>query len=106
MTVRRYGVLDETGMKISVITADEKLIASDWYPGFGVKLIDEGEVQPDPPPPPPPKKPESWGVLPQLAEPMVNGDIIDFKTGEVSKKPPPSADPIADDAAAVEVVKP
>lgn len=103
MTVRRYGVLDDTGMKINVITADEKLIASDWYPGYGAKLIDEGEVLPDPLPAAPKPKPATWDeVMPKLAEPMENGDTIDFKTGEVTKKPLESA---IGDEIAVEVVK-
>lgn len=86
MAVRRYGVLDADGVKITVITADEELIKSDWYPGFGAALIDEGPLEPDPPPPPIPTKPDTWGVLSfSLAEPMINGDRIDFKTGEVTK---------------------
>lgn len=86
--IRRYAVVDADGVKVNTITADEALIAGDWYPGYGAALVDEGEVLPDPPPPPPPTKPDTWGVLPfVLAEPMANGDRIDLKTGEVTKKP-------------------
>lgn len=87
MTVRRYGVLDADGMKVNTITADESLIVTDWYPGYGAKLVDEGEVEPDPPKPDPVKRPDTWGVLPAIAEPMLVGDKIDFKTGVVTKRP-------------------
>lgn len=90
MAVRRYGVLDADGVKINVITADEALIQTDWYPGFGAALVDEGPLEPDPPKPPVPTRPKTWGVLSfVLAEPMVNGDKIDLKTGEITKRPEP-----------------
>jgi hypothetical protein len=87
MAIRRYAVLDTDGVKINTITADEKLIGTDWYPGYGAALVDEGEEQPDPPPAPPPVKPDTWGVLEvKLAEPMLVGDRVDFKTMEVVKR--------------------
>ncbi len=90
--IRLYGVLDAEGVKINTITADEELIATDWYPGYGAYLVDEGENPPDPLPPQPPTKPGTWDkVLPALAEPMTVGDKLDVKTGEVIKKP---VDPI------------
>lgn len=84
--IRRYAVLDADGVKINTITADEELIKSDWYPGYGAALVDEGELEPDPPKPLPPRKPDTWKVLPQLAEPMVNGDKFDMKSGTVTKR--------------------
>lgn len=87
--IRRYAVLDADGIKINTITADEKLVASDWYPGYGAALVDEGEDLPDPPKPDPVKKPDTWAVLAvKPAEPMQNGDKIDFKTGVVTKADP------------------
>ena len=83
--IKRYGVIDADGIKVNTITADEVLIASGWYPGYGAALIDEGEMPPDPPKEIPPSKPVTWTVLPKLAEPMVNGDKIDLVTGEVTK---------------------
>ncbi len=90
--IRLYGVLDADGVKLNTITADEELIATDWYPGYGAYLVDEGENPPDPPPVKPPVKPDTFAqVLPMLAEPMTVGDKLDVKTGEVIKKP---VDPI------------
>lgn len=87
MAVRQYAVLDKDGVKLNTITADEDLIASDWYPGYGAYLVDEGLLEPDPPKPEPVRKPDTWStVLPALAEPMQNGDRLDVKTGEVFKK--------------------
>lgn len=87
MAVRRYAVLDADGVKVNTITADEELIASEWYPGYGAFLVDEGEVPPDPPKQIPPRKPDTFSaVLPALAEPMQVGDRLDTKTREVTKK--------------------
>lgn len=83
MTIHRYGVVDANGVKINTITADDALVASGWYPGYGAALVDEGVNPSDPPPPPPPKKPATWTVL-VASQPMSNGDIIDFKTGQVT----------------------
>lgn len=85
MTIHRYAVIDADGVKITTITADDALIASGWWPGYGAALVDEGENPADPPPAPPPVKPDSWTVLPKLSEPMVNGDRIDVKSGAVTK---------------------
>jgi hypothetical protein len=85
--IKRYAVLDADGIKVNTITADEALIASGWYPGYGALLVDEGENPPDPLPPPPVVKPETWGtVYPKLAEPMQTGDKLDVNTGEVIKR--------------------
>jgi hypothetical protein len=47
----------------------------------------KGELEPDPPPAPPPVKPDTWGVLDvKLAEPLLVGDRVDFKTMEVVKR--------------------
>ena len=87
--IRLYGVLDADGFKINTITADEDLVKSGWYPGYGAYLIDEGENPSDPPPALPPVKPDTWDtVLPALAEPMIVGDRLDIKTGEVIKQAP------------------
>ena len=103
--IRRYGVLDKDGVKINVITADEELISTDWYPGYGAALIDEGPDEPDPPKPPPVIKPDTWGVLPFiLAEPMANGDKIDLKTGELTKRIDP--EPVIGSDLIAEVDKP
>ncbi len=102
MTIRRYAVIDSDGVKINTITADEKLVGTDWYPGYGAALIDEGEELPDPPKPPPVTKPDTWTVLPKLKEPMQNGDRIDLKTGEVTKREEPKPD-IAEVAEALDV---
>ena len=83
--IKRYGVIDADGIKVNTITADEVLIASGWYPGYGAALVDEGENPADPPKELPPVKPQTWTVLPALAEPMQNGDKIDLVTGEVTK---------------------
>ncbi len=104
--IRLYGVLDADGVKISTITADEELLKTDWYPGFGAALVDEGENPPDPPPEKPPGKPDTWTVIAQLAEPMTNGDKIDFKTLEVTKAELIQADPILIDPMPVEEIKP
>ena len=93
--IRLYGVLDADGTKINTITADEELLKTGWYPGYGAYLIDEGENPPDPPPAPPPIKPDTWDtVLPALAEPMTVGDRLDVKTGEVTK--PVLVDPVVE----------
>lgn len=83
--IRKYSILDVDGVKINTITADDKLIASDWYPGYGAALVDEGALEPDPPKPPPITKPDTWAVL-IASEPMENGDKLDFKTGQVLKR--------------------
>lgn len=88
MAVHRYAVLDVDGVKINTITADDALISTDWYPGYGALLVEEGELLPEPPPPLPPRKPGTWRVYPQLPEPMVNGDRLDPATGVVTKKQP------------------
>ncbi len=86
--IRRYAVLDADGVKVNTITADEALIATAWYPGYGAFLVDEGEHLPDPPKPPVPTRPETFAVLPFTpVDPMQNGDRMDTKTGEVIKKP-------------------
>lgn len=88
MAIRHYAVLDADGVKINTISADESLIASDWYPGYGAYLVDEGLMPQDPPKEPPPTKPQTFAVLPiALAEPLQTGDKLDVKTGEVIKKP-------------------
>lgn len=87
MTIRFYGVLDADGIKVSTITADEALINTDWYPGYGAMLVDEGAVPPDPPPAPPVVRPKSWAVISQLAKPMEQGDKLDLKTLTVTKAP-------------------
>lgn len=98
MTIRRYAVLDVDGIKINTITADPQLLNTNWYPGYGAYLVDEGEEQPDPPKPPPPTKPDTFStVLPALAEPMQNGDKLDVKTGEVFKKPVEVAEVITEE---------
>lgn len=90
--IRRYAVIDADGIKINTITADDKLLAGDWYPGYGAALVDEGEDLPDPPKPEPIKKPDTWAVLDvKPTEPMQNGDKIDTKTGEVTKRKPDEA---------------
>lgn len=99
--IRRYAVLDSDGVKINTITADEELINTGWYPGYGAMLVDEGEDPPDPPPPPPPTKPQTWQVIAMLKEPMLSGDRLDLKTMEVIKAVPVIApilaeEPIAD----------
>lgn len=92
--IRRYGVLDANGVKLSTITADDAVVNAGWYPGYGAALIDEGENPPDPPKERPLGKPDTFVVLPALAVPMNNGDQIDFKTLQVAK--PVSLDAIAD----------
>ena len=87
--IRLYGVLDETGVKLNTITADDALVASGWWPGYGAKLIDEGENPADPPPAPPPVKPVTWRVLPPAKDKMSNGDRLDEKTGDVIRAPVP-----------------
>lgn len=79
MTVHRYAVIDADGTKINTITADDALIASGWYPGYGAALIDEGENPADPPKALPVLKPLTWVVLPKLDVPLANGDKIDLK---------------------------
>ncbi len=101
MAVRLYAVLDADGTKINTITADEDAVNSGWYPGYGAYLVDEGENPPDPPKEIPAGKPDTWAVLPELAEPMTVGDTLDIKTGTVIKRKDPIADPIADVIAAV-----
>ena len=93
--IRRYAVLDADGVKINTITADEELIGTGWYPGYGAYLVDEGENPVDPPPALPPVKPDTWDtVLPALAEPMTVGDKLDVKTGIVTKPIP--IDPVVE----------
>ena len=99
MAIRLYGVLDADGTKVNTITADDVAVADGWYPGYGAALIDEGENPPDPPKEQPKGKPETWAVLPALAEPMVTGDKYDFKTGEVIKRTEPVGDVLAEDIA-------
>lgn len=81
--IRLYSVLDADGVKINTITADEALIDSGWWPGYGAALVDEGENPPDPPP----VKPKTWQVLSALETPMSNGDRLDIKSGVVTPKP-------------------
>lgn len=85
--IRHYGVLDADGVKIATITADDALVASGWWPGYGAVLVDEGPMPADPPPPPPPRKPDTWGVIPPLKERMEKGDRLDRATGVVTKAP-------------------
>jgi hypothetical protein len=108
MAVRRYGVLDADGVKINTITADPELLKTDWYPGYGAYLVDEGEVEPDPPKPLPPTKPETFSnvLVFVLAEPLQNGDKLDVKTGEVIKKSAEVIDPVAVEAVVDETMKP
>src|SRR4051812_25471832 len=102
MTIRRYAVLDADGVKVNTITADENLVAGDWYPGYGAALVDEGELEPEPPPAPPPVKPETWGVLDvKITKPLLVGDRIDFKTGIIT-----SREDISVAAVEAEAVKP
>lgn len=99
MAIRRYAVLDADGVKINTITADDALIASGWYPGYGAALLDEGEDFPDPPKPEPVKKPDSWRVLEvKLEEPLCNGDRLDFKSLVVVKR---ADDPVVATAEAI-----
>jgi hypothetical protein len=86
MMIRRYAVLDADGFKISTITADEAAVNQGWYPGYGAALVDEGENPADPLPAIAPGKPDEWQVIAQLPQPMVNGDKLDVKTGEVIKR--------------------
>jgi hypothetical protein len=87
MTIKRYGVLDADGVKINTITADDAQINTDWYPGYGAALVDEGDIEPDPPKPEPVKRPDTWGVLElRLAEPLLVGDRVDLKTLEVTRR--------------------
>ncbi len=86
MAIRLYAVLDADGVKINTITADEAAVNSDWYPGYGAYLVDEGENPPDPPQQRPAGKPAAWAVLPELAQPMNVGDKLDIKTGIVTKR--------------------
>lgn len=83
--IHLYSVLDADGVKINTITADEKLIGSGWYPGYGAYLVDEGENPADPLPAPPPVKPDTWDKVLTVAVKMQNGDKLDLKTGTVSK---------------------
>jgi hypothetical protein len=83
--IRIYSVLDADGVKINTITADEDLVNSGWWPGYGAALVDEGENPADPPPAPPPVKPVSWRVIPKLKDGLTNGDKLDLKTGEVTR---------------------
>lgn len=87
MAIHLYAVLDADGVKVNTISAEESLLETNWYPGYGAYLVDEGLMSLDPPLAPPPVKPETFKVLPfVLAEPMQNGDTMDVKTGEVTKK--------------------
>lgn len=96
MTVKRYGVLDANGVKINTITADDALLQTDWYPGYGAYLIDEGIEPVEPPPAPPPTKPATFDqVIPALKQPMQNGDQLDVKSGTVTPAPI-QANPVAD----------
>ena len=110
MTIRRYAVIDADGFKVNTILIDDKALAGDYYPGYGAKLIDEGLEPEEPKAPPIPQKPTDFGVLEvTLAEPMEVGDRIDFKTGEVTKKPPPPKDTGGDVSAEIspaELAKP
>lgn len=74
MAIHVYGVLDPNGVKLTDITADNALIGTGWWPGFGAALIDEGPLPPEPPPAPPPTMPNTWKVYPALAIPMNVGD--------------------------------
>lgn len=96
--IRRYAVLDADGVKINTITADDALVASGWYPGYGAALLDEGEDFPDPPKPEPVKKPDTWRVIEKIAEPMLNGDRLDFKSLVVVKR---ADDPVGAAAEAI-----
>jgi hypothetical protein len=102
--MRRYAVLDANGVKLNTITADEELIKTDWWPGYGAALVDEGEVEPDPPKPEPLKRPDSWCVIDiNIAEPLLVGDRIDLKSGEVTRRVEIEAVEVAlDEIAAVE----
>lgn len=83
MTVHRYAVLDADGVKINTITADNGVVNSGWYPGYGAALVDEGIEPADPVPLPAPPKPANFSVLPPLSEPLSNGDRLDIATGEI-----------------------
>lgn len=83
--IRLYSVLDADGVKINTITADDKLIGSDWYPGYGAYLVDEGENPADPLPAPPAVKPDTWDKVLTASVKMSTGDRLDVKTGEVTK---------------------
>jgi hypothetical protein len=90
VAIRLYAVIDADGYKINTILIDDQKLGG-YYPGYGAKLIDEGPQPEEPKAPPPPPKPEDFGVLDvQLAEPMLVGDRIDFKTGEVMKREEPA----------------
>jgi hypothetical protein len=102
MTIRKYGVLDAEGFKVNTILIDDTTLDG-YYPGYGAKLIDEGLPAPEPEKYVAPPKPVDFGVFDvDLAEPMRVGDKIDFKTGEVTKKPPEPVEPTDEE----EIVKP
>lgn len=84
--IKFYGVLDSDGTKINTILIDDEKLEG-YYPGYGFKLIDEGEAPQEPKADPIPPKPSDFGVLDvKLTEPMLIGDRIDFKTLEVIKR--------------------
>lgn len=83
--IRRVAVLDADGFKINTILVDSRSLAG-YYPGYGAKLLDEGEQPQEPKAPPVPPKPQDFGVLAVVPDmPMETGDRIDFVTGRVTK---------------------
>ncbi len=89
MTAKRYAVIDENGVKVNSIAADEDAAkAGTCWPGYGAGLVLEGDLPEDPPPvSQPPKDPgfRLFDVTPSA--PMNVGDAIDLQTGKVTPKP-------------------
>jgi hypothetical protein len=101
MAIRRYGVLDADGVKLTTILVDEKTV-TDYWPGYGAKLIDEGPEPEEPKAPPAPPRPDDFGVIDfKLDAPMQPGDRIDFRTGEVTKA---KLDPGVEEAVAADAL--
>ena len=86
MTIRRYGVLDASGVKVNTILVDEAVVGAYW-PGYGARLIDEGLAPAELQPPAPPAKDKDFAVLPFVfaAGEVAVGDTVDFKTGAITK---------------------
>lgn len=90
MTLKRYAVVDADGNHLNTIVQDMDNARTDWWPGYGAKLIDMGEEKVDPPPAARPQRPADFGVvdLPNFDPTFGPGDKVDLKTGQVIKAKP------------------
>ena len=84
-------------VKINTILVEDDVLADpNYWPGYGIALIDEGEELVAPPVFTPTGRPKEWmGLLDvKLSQPIQTGDTVDLQTGKVT--PAPLPDPVVE----------